>query len=621
MTKLCVKTISIVLLVCFVGFSIVNTEGQKGVIRTLSAKTNGKLTLDVNLGLNYAQDNEFIDSAYDENSVSQGSSDARQMSNSLNISFGAATNFDISAHMPFFYDKTGYNNGKNSAGIGDLALSVKLLYPPPKKPRLFYQSIILGGSIPTGSSESGIFPRYTTYKYGTDKSAPMDGSYFSNDCFTLKPMIAWTFDIGGVVEKFQFQIDVNIGGIFSLDSERNNLVLANMALQYAPVEVVTIFIDFAGQSRWENFEKDFKLGSDPLMLSPGIKIKTPPGLYIVFSGDFALASRNKTEHWDANNAPLKDWTYSTAVAPKYGMQFVLGWNGYLMPQDADKDGIKDDMDRCPKDPEDIDGFEDEDGCPDKDNDNDGVSDIHDKCPNEQEDKDGFEENDGCPEDDNDKDGIPDAQDKCPSIAEDFDGIDDKDGCPDADNDKDGIDDAKDKCPNEPEDVDSFEDEDGCPDPDNDKDGIPDLKDKCPNKPETLNGVTDEDGCPDTKKPKKIERSDMPKHQILEGVSFSSGSTTMTYSSYPFIDPIVREMKKYPEIEIEIRGHTDSVGKYESNMRLSRKRAESVKTYLVRKGIESRRIHAVGFGPSSPVADNRTAAGRGKNRRIEIVRTR
>ncbi len=79
------------------------------------------------------------------------------------------------------------------------------------------------------------------------------------------------------------------------------------------------------------------------------------------------------------------------------------------------------------------------------------------------------------------------------------------------------------------------------------------------------------------------------------------------------------MKEYPEIEIEIRGHTDSMGKYESNMRLSQMRAESVRRYLIAQGIDPKRMRAVGFGPSSPIADNRTAAGRAKNRRIEVVR--
>ena len=100
----------------------------------------------------------------------------------------------------------------------------------------------------------------------------------------------------------------------------------------------------------------------------------------------------------------------------------------------------------------------------KDTDGDGIPDDKDKCPNEPEDKDGFQDEDGCPDLDNDGDGIPDAQDKCPNQAEDKDGFQDEDGCPDPDNDGDGIPDAADKCPNEPEDKDGFQDEDGCPDP-------------------------------------------------------------------------------------------------------------------------------------------------------------
>ena len=168
--------------------------------------------------------------------------------------------------------------------------------------------------------------------------------------------------------------------------------------------------------------------------------------------------------------------------------------------DRDGDGIKDDVDKCPDEPEDFDGFEDEDGCPDPDNDSDGILDVDDKCPNEPEDKDGFEDEDGCPDgdkNDRDGDGILDDVDKCPDEPEDIDGFEDEDGCPDPDNDKDGILDVDDLCPNEPEDKDGFEDEDGCPDPDNDKDGILDSDDKCPNEPETYNGFEDEDGCPDT----------------------------------------------------------------------------------------------------------------------------
>ncbi len=140
----------------------------------------------------------------------------------------------------------------------------------------------------------------------------------------------------------------------------------------------------------------------------------------------------------------------------------------------------------------------------RDQDGDGILDKDDKCPNEPEDKDGFEDSDGCPDPDNDKDGIPDAQDKCPNVPEDKDGFEDSDGCPDPDNDKDGIPDVSDKCPNVAEDLDNFEDADGCPDPDNDKDGIPDVDDLCPSAPETKNGFEDLDGCPDVAPAPKVE---------------------------------------------------------------------------------------------------------------------
>jgi hypothetical protein len=201
-------------------------------------------------------------------------------------------------------------------------------------------------------------------------------------------------------------------------------------------------------------------------------------------------------------------------------------------RDSDGDGIPNDRDKCPLIPEDKDGFQDEDGCPDDDNDGDGIPDSEDKCPNQAEDHDGFEDDDGCPDLDNDKDGIPDLQDRCPNDPEDgkppfpkdgcpadkrdsdgdgipdsadscpqqeedFDGFEDGDGCPELDNDNDGIPDTADKCPLCPEDKDGFQDEDGCPDPDNDHDGILDAKDACPNEPETFNGINDEDGCPDT----------------------------------------------------------------------------------------------------------------------------
>ena len=137
--------------------------------------------------------------------------------------------------------------------------------------------------------------------------------------------------------------------------------------------------------------------------------------------------------------------------------------------------------------------------PGGDEDGDGIKNGVDRCARQAEDKDGFEDADGCPDPDNDGDKIADVADKCPQEAEDLDGFQDSDGCIDGDNDEDGILDVADKCPDEPEDVDGFQDDDGCDDVDNDQDGIPDVMDACPVEPETKNGVKDNDGCPEKKR--------------------------------------------------------------------------------------------------------------------------
>lgn len=274
--------------------------------------------------------------------------------------------------------------------------------------------------------------------------------------------------------------------------------------------------------------------------------------------------------------------------------------------DRDKDGIPNKVDKCPDVPEDKDGFEDNDGCPDEDNDQDGIKDINDKCPNEAEDKDGFEDEDGCPDPDNDQDGILDGDDKCPNLA----GPKEHDGCPDRDGD--GVYDNVDKCPDDPEDKDGFEDADGCPDPDNDKDGLLDKDDKCPDQAETFNGFEDEDGCPDAIILKKDETI------TLDNIYFKTGSADLVESSFPVLDKVKRIFIDNPGINIQIEGHTDSQGAASYNKNLSQKRAETVLKYLVTNlAIPESQLSAVGFGEDKPVADNKTKEGRAKNRRIEF----
>jgi outer membrane protein OmpA-like peptidoglycan-associated protein/opacity protein-like surface antigen len=240
----------------------------------------------------------------------------------------------------------------------------------------------------------------------------------------------------------------------------------------------------------------------------------------------------------------------------------------------------------------------------KDTDGDGIPDSEDNCPNEA----GPRENKGCPDKDTDGDGIVDRKDKCPDKA----GPPERQGCPEEDADKDGIPDATDKCPNDPEDKDGFEDADGCPDPDNDKDGVPDTEDKCPNEPETKNGYQDEDGCPD-EVPAPVKQFS----GVVGGINFRRNSADIKASSFPTLKKAVQVFKDYPALRVEISGHTSNEGKREFNMKLSRKRAEAVKDYLVSAGIDEKRIGTIGYGPDKPIADNDTKEGQEKNRRIEF----
>jgi outer membrane protein OmpA-like peptidoglycan-associated protein len=260
----------------------------------------------------------------------------------------------------------------------------------------------------------------------------------------------------------------------------------------------------------------------------------------------------------------------------------------------------------------------------RDTDGDGIPDDKDKCPTQPEDKDGFEDQDGCPDLDNDRDGIPDKTDQCPNDAEDKDGFQDDDGCPDPDNDFDGIPDAADKCPNDPEDKDGFQDADGCPDPDNDGDGILDAKDACPNEPETKNGYMDDDGCPD-EIPAKVQQFTGE----IQRIAFKLGSAELLPTSKKVLDKAVTLMQEFPELKLQIQGHTDdqpikSGGKFSDNQELSQARAESVRSYLVVMGVSEARLTAKGFGADKPVVDpsglkgSALSVARTKNRRVEFV---
>jgi outer membrane protein OmpA-like peptidoglycan-associated protein len=275
--------------------------------------------------------------------------------------------------------------------------------------------------------------------------------------------------------------------------------------------------------------------------------------------------------------------------------------------DPDHDGIFYNLDRCPNQAEDKDGYQDTDGCPDPDNDGDGQVDLVDKCPNEPETKNGFQDDDGCPDvADSDGDGIADDKDKCPKEAEDKDGFQDDDGCPDPDNDDDKVLDVDDKCPMEPGPAANH----GCPDKDTDGDGVVDREDNCPDEP----GPAKNHGC----KEKQLAVITEKGIDILDVVYFDTSKDVIQKRSYKLLDNVAQVINAHPQAgKFRVEGHTDDRGENLANLDLSQRRAQAVVTYLVGKGVPAERLQAVGFGETKPIADNKTKAGRAKNRRVEF----
>jgi outer membrane protein OmpA-like peptidoglycan-associated protein len=230
----------------------------------------------------------------------------------------------------------------------------------------------------------------------------------------------------------------------------------------------------------------------------------------------------------------------------------------------------------------------------RDKDNDGIVDEKDECP----DVAGEVALAGCP--DKDKDGIADKNDKCVEVP----GIAKYNGCPIPDTDGDGINDEEDKCPQ----VAGIAKYNGCPIPDTDGDGLNDEEDKCPSTP----GKPANNGCPEIKQEvvKKIAIA-------AKSIYYMSGKDVIQKVSYPKLDVVVKVLKADTALQISIEGHTDNTGNAVSNLKLSAKRAQAVKNYLIKKGISASRISAQGFGDAKPVAPNTTPAGRTKNRRVEL----
>jgi outer membrane protein OmpA-like peptidoglycan-associated protein len=293
---------------------------------------------------------------------------------------------------------------------------------------------------------------------------------------------------------------------------------------------------------------------------------------------------------------------TTHLGAQLGVSYIFGKLG---PKDSDKDGVPDPSDKCPGTP--LGTKVDANGCPlPLDSDGDGVTDDKDKCPGTPA---GVAvDANGCPRD-SDGDGVTDDKDQCPNTPA---GTPvDANGCP-RDSDGDGVMDSMDKCPNTPHG--DFVDANGCSiTKDSDGDGVPDDKDKCPATPG--GDQVDALGCTIV-----LMKLSAKTPLILEGVNFETGKAVLLPGSQDVLDQVALSLRANPEVQVEISGFTDNTGSAATNTRLSKARAEAVRNYLTNHGVNPNNVTAKGYGPSNPVAPNKTSAGRAKNRRVEIKRT-
>jgi outer membrane protein OmpA-like peptidoglycan-associated protein len=604
-------------------YATVSYNGTRGLLRTKAADTIGKGNLAFQIGTHFqfSKDNlleggKFFPSVNDSALVNYMFFTTRaSLTYGLNDYFEVAANLDVRNWIRTVkedYTDTGLDT-HTRGGLGDTDVLAKVSIPLPTN------HLKIGGlgqfTFPTGNEERR----------------------FSIGETDIVAMGLATLDFTDLESFVPTRVHVNLGYRWDRNEERgygvfdpnypdssgfnppgytatptgesnsyNDQFLFNAAVEF-PAPQVTFFVEFDWVNLMNTKVEDWPelipadatgLSKNTYTLTPGIEFVSNSGSSLKLGGDINLNTGDNP---------------SIIHPPDWGLWLMFAYQASVVPRDTDKDGVKDADDACVDSPEDYDGFEDEDGCPDLDNDGDNIPDVQDKCPDLPEDMDNFEDDDGCPDLDNDQDGIPDRDDRCPNEPEDFDGDEDTDGCPDLvkDSDNDGIPDDVDRCPLQPEDIDGFQDDDGCPDLDNDLDGIPDEVDNCPSSPETFNGFQDEDGCPDEK---PIEEK-----FLLRGVNFESGSAALTPDSYGVLDEVVRSLQAYPEVRVEIRGHTDSQGPASFNLELSQRRAESVRQYLVNAGIDPSRLVSIGVGEEEPIASNATPEGRLQNRRIEFRR--
>ena len=388
------------------------------------------------------------------------------------------------------------------------------------------------------------------------------------------------FDLNFLASKGTIGYNGGILGSFKSDFK---LVALNFRINMTSPESIVRPYAFAGVGAIL-FDNDVNFDQDRIdyalpTAGGGLNIRLTDVITLNLQETFSFSNKDRRD--GVNDNGKKD-AYLSHMA---GLTFNLG-----NKKDADNDGVADRNDMCPDTPAGV--AVDANGCP-LDRDKDGVADYLDACP----DVSGNASLKGCPDSDND--GVADINDKCPDTPR---GTRvDASGCP-LDNDKDGIPDDVDRCP----DAAGPASLKGCPD--SDGDGVADIDDRCP----TVKGTIENKGCPEIAK-KDIERITYLGSKIF----FENNSAVLKVASLVQLDELAALINKYDASNLVVEGHADSNGSDAFNLELSQKRTESVKDYLIKKGVSGSRIKAIGYGESKPIATNSTALGRAKNRRVEL----
>lgn len=372
----------------------------------------------------------------------------------------------------------------------------------------------------------------------------------------------------------------------------------------------------------------------PLTYVEGEKIKLPyntAGVNLAVGITIVAGTNNPKKTIDKDKDGVFDYRDGCLLTPKN-----IKVDAFGCPIDTDGDGVPDYMDECPNTPSRAYGLVDSVGCP-IDTDMDGVPDYIDECPNTAPEARNYVDDTGCIMD-SDGDGIADWLDQCPGTPAAAYAYIDEYGCP-LDSDGDGVADYIDQCPNTPKEAKGRVDQFGCP-LDTDKDGVVDYLDQCPNTPvaarkhvnefgcnldtdndgvpdyedlcPTLAGAPSTSGCPEVKREVRAILN-----KAMQGIQFENGKATIKKTSYAILDQVAKVFIENPSYMIEVQGHTDNVGNYQQNLTLSEKRAQAVRDYLVKHGVDTNHITAHGYGPDRPIASNNTKEGRAQNRRVEF----